>query len=299
MHSMNNWDDLKFVLAVATAGNLSAAARQLQVNHSTVSRRLSALEEQLETRLFERLPDGLVATPAGLEAVESAKRIETEVHSLDTRITAQDTELEGPLRVTAAQLIFQVQLAEIMARFAELHPRIELTMIGANEILSLQRREADVAIRVSDKPDENLFGRLATGQSRAFYVSKAFAREHAEILAKNHDPAPINCVHFKWWGKYPSKEITARYPNARIMLETDDMIAMHAAIRAGLGIGRMPCFLGDPDPDLVRVPGLEPSRYYDIWILTHPDLKHVERIRRFMRFAADAFKKKQSLYLGR
>ena len=76
------------------------------------------------------------------------------------------------------------------------------------------------------------------------------------------------------------------------------MIAMVSAVRAGMGVGRLPCFLGDPDPDLVRVPGLEPTRYLDIWVLTHPDLKNVARIRAFLRFAADAFKARSSLYLG-
>lgn len=296
---MDKWDDLKFVLAVAKAGGLSGAARALGVTHSTVSRRVSLFEQTLGTRLFERMPEGLVPTAAGLEAVESAKRVETELFSLDTRITARDSDLEGPLRVTAAQLIFQAQLADIMARFAERHPRIELTMLASNEVLSLQRREADVAIRVSDNPDDTLFGRLATGQNRAFYVSKGFAREHSDVLAKNHDSAPISCITFKWWGKGLPRAVATRYPNAHITLVADDMIALHSAVRVGMGIGRMPCFLGDPDPELVRVPGLEPNRYFDIWILTHPDLKHVERIRRFMRFAADAFKEKSGMYLGR
>ncbi|WP_246541347.1 LysR family transcriptional regulator [Roseibium polysiphoniae] len=299
MHTMEKWDDLKFVLAVATAGNLSAAARKLGVNHTTVSRRLSALEEGLGTRLFERLPDGLTPTPAGSEAVESARRIETELYSLDTRITAQDTELEGPLRVTAAQLIFQSGLADTMARFARLHPRIELSMNAANEILSLHRREADVAIRVTDRPDENLFGRLATGQNRTFYASREYLRSHSEAFASSSSTEAIESVSFKWWGKQPPKEVRARFPNAHTTVVCDDMIATQSAVRAGMGIGRMPCFLGDTDPELERVPGFELSRYFDIWVLTHPDLKNVERIRRFVRFAADDFKANSGLYLGR
>jgi DNA-binding transcriptional LysR family regulator len=295
---MEKWDDLKFVLAIATSGNLSAASRRLGVNHSTVSRRLSALEQSIGTRLFERLPDGLMPTPAGTEAIESARRVEAELHALDTRITAQDSELEGPLRVTAAQLIFQAGLAGIMARFAERHPRIDLSMNAANEILSLTRREADVAIRVTDRPDEGLFGRLATGQNRSFYASKGFLRAHADALGNSEDMAELACVTFKWWGKNPPREIRARFPNAYTSVVCDDMIALHSAVRAGMGIGRMPCFLGDPDTDLERVPGFELSRYFDIWVLTHPDLKNVERIRRFMRFAADEFKAGSALFLG-
>ncbi|MBN9669732.1 LysR family transcriptional regulator [Labrenzia aggregata] len=295
---MENWDDLKFVLAIAGAGNITKAARGLGVTHSTVSRRLSALEERMGVRLFERLPEGFTPTRAGEEAVAAAKRVETEVLELDTRITARDADLEGPLRVTAAQLLFQVQVAEIMRQFAERHPQIELEMIAANEKLSLHRREADVAVRVTSNPDENLFGRLATGQNRAFYVSKEYARQHREAMSVSHDGAPIACVSFKWWGRGVPKAIGSRYPQAYVSVVTDDMIAMVAAVRSGMGIGRLPCFLGDPDPDLVRVPGLEPDRYFDIWILTHPDLKNVARIRTFMRFAADAFKARSGLYLG-
>lgn len=295
---MDNWDDLKFVLAIATAGNVTRAAKRLGVTHSTVSRRLSALEESMATRLFERLPEGFVPTAAGEQAVAAARRVEAEVLTLDTRITAQDTELEGPLRITAAQLLFQVQLAEIMQQFSERHPRIELQMIAANEKLSLHRREADIAVRVTDNPGETLFGRLATGQNRCYYMSRNFARKYRETMETGHASIPLPCVIFKWWGQGVPKEIRTRYTSAFISLVADDMIALLAAVKAGIGVGRLPCFLGDPDPDLVRIPGMEPSRYLDIWVLTHPDLKNVARIRTFLRFAADAFKARSGLYLG-
>lgn len=295
---MDNWDDLKFVLAIASAGNVTRAAKRLGVTHSTVSRRLSALEESMATRLFERLPEGFVPTAAGEQAVAAARRVEAEVLTLDTRITAQDTELEGPLRITAAQLLFQVQLAEIMQQFSERHPRIELQMIAANEKLSLHRREADIAVRVTDNPGETLFGRLATGQNRCYYMSRNFARKYRETMETGHASIPLPCVTFKWWGQGVPKEIRTRYTSAFISLVADDMIALLAAVKAGIGVGRLPCFLGDPDPDLVRIPGMEPSRYLDIWVLTHPDLKNVARIRTFLRFAADAFKARSGLYLG-
>lgn len=298
MHDMDNWDDLKFVLAVAKAGSVTKAARSLGVTHSTVSRRLTALEERMGTRLFDRLPEGFTATVAGEEAIETARRMEVEVLSLDTRITARDAELEGPLRVTAAQLVFQVQLADIVARFKERHPQIDVTMNAANEILSLHRREADIAVRVTDKPDESLFGRLATGQNRCFYVSRDFARRFQEAYRDSLTTARVPFVAFKWWGNQVPKELRERYPNGEVATVTDDMITMHAAVRAGMGIGRLPCFLGDPDPELMRLPGVEPTRYFDIWILTHPDLKNVARIRTFLRFAADSFKENAGLYLG-
>lgn len=299
MHSMDNWDDLKFVLAISKAGNATRAARALGVTHSTVSRRLSALEEGLGTRLFDRLPEGFRPTVAGEQTIRTASRVETELLDLDTRITARDASLEGPLRVTAAQLIFQVQLADIVARFKEQHPGIDVTMNAANEILSLHRREADIAVRVTDKPDETLFGRLATGQNRCFYVSRDFARRHGNALQETETSERVPFVAFKWWGNKVPRELRARFPNGEVATVTDDMITKHAAVRAAMGIGRLPCFLGDGDPDLIRLPGVEPSRYFDIWILTHPDLKNVARIRAFLRFTADAYKARSGFYLGK
>ncbi|MEO9530585.1 LysR family transcriptional regulator [Roseibium sp.] len=295
---MDNWDDLKFVLAIAKAGNVTRAARTLSVTHSTVSRRLSALEDRLGTRLFDRLPDGFRPTAAGDLAVLAATRMAAELVDLDTRMTARDADLEGPLRVTAAQLIYQVQLADIVARFKEQHPQIDVTMNAANEILSLHRREADIAVRVTDKPDETLFGRRATGQNRCFYVSREFARRHGDALVETATSRRVPFVAFKWWGNKVPKELRARFPNGEVATVTDDMVTKHAAVRAAMGIGRLPCFLGDRDPDLIRLPGVEPSRYFDIWILTHPDLRNVARIRAFLRFAADAYKARSGLYLG-
>ncbi len=298
MHSMEKWDDLKFVLAIAKAGSITKAAGLLKVTHSTVSRRLASLEDELGTRLFERIPDGFMPTAAGQEALETGARVEKELLALDTSITAQDAGLEGPLRITAPQLMFQVQLSEIMKAFAERHPRIQMEMIAANEVLSLHRREADVAVRVTNKPDETLFGRMATRQKRTYYISKDYARRFGDALTASPSDISIGCLVFKWASQRVPKRIRARYPNAHVSVLADDMIAAHAAAKAGLGIVNMPCFMGDPDPDLMRVPGLEPEYYLDIWLLTHPDLKNVARIRTFMRFAAEAFAQKGSLYTG-
>ncbi|WP_209002776.1 LysR family transcriptional regulator [Roseibium alexandrii] len=298
MHTMEKWDDLKFVLAIAKAGNITKAARGLKVTHSTVSRRLASLEAELGTRLFERIPEGFLPTAAGQEALNVAGRVEREMLALDTSITAQDAELEGPLRITAPQLMFQVQLADIMKAFAEKHPRIQMEMIAANEILSLHRREADVAVRVTNRPDEALFGRLATRQKRTYYISRDHARQFGDSLAANPSNAEIGCLVFKWASQSVPKRILARFPNAYVSVMADDMIAAHAAARSGLGMVHMPCFMGDPDPELMRVPGLEPEHYLDIWLLTHPELKNVARIRTFMRFAADTFAKKSHFYAG-
>ena len=296
---MNNWDDLKYILAIKRAGGLSGAARLLGVNHATISRHLSAAENKLGVRLFDRLPSGLVPTKHGQHAITTAEQVEQQLLQLDVSLAAKDTSLAGPLRITAPQLLIQHQLADILANYANANPAVELTILAANEILNLHRREADIAIRISDKPEPSLFGRVLTGQMRGYYASKAYFSSHSESLQQHQSEDPIDYISFLWWGENPPKDLKARYPNARTSVRMDDMIAVISAIHADMGIARLPCFLGDSAPDLVRIPTLPVTPYFDIWILTHPDLKDVARIRHFMQFAAKALTANSDLYMGK
>lgn len=295
---MDGWDDLRFILAVGRAGGLSPAARVLGVNHTTVSRRIAAFEARLGARLFERLPSGFEPTAAGRQAIESAERVERELFGLARQIEASDAGLSGPLNITAPQMIIQVQLAEIVSRFCAANPGIDVSLVAANEILNLHRREADIAIRVSNTPEASLFGRVAARQNRCFYASQAYLRAMDPVFRARRHEAPVAAVCFTWSGDGPPPEVQERFPNARVSVRSDDMYAVHAAVQQGMGVGRLPCFLGDADPGLGRVPGFAPTPYLDIWVLTHPDLKRVEKVRRFMAFAAEAFAERAALYLG-
>ncbi len=295
---MEDWDDYKFILAVGRHGGLSAAARSLGVNHSTVSRRISSVETQLGVRLFDRLNNGFTATTEGQQAIEAASSMEEELHTLNRQIASKDKQLAGPLRITTPQLIFQSSVSKIVSKFSKTYPNIDITVSAANENLNLSQREADIAIRVGNAPDPNLFGRRVTKQNRGYFVSKDYLSKIIGDGNVSPNPANVRSVNFLWWGDKVPKDILIRYPNATVGIKLDDMIAVHSAVKEGLGIGRMPCFLGDTDASLARVPGLPISPYWDIWILTHPDLQNNERIRTFMRFAALEFRKNETLYLG-
>jgi len=295
---MSTWDDLKFVLAVGRCGGLSAAARELGVEHSTVSRRIAACEAGLGVRLFDRLPSGFEPTLEGTKAIAVAARIEQDIFSLDRQISDGDKTLAGPLRITAPQLVIQSHLAEMIARFATRYPEIDLTVSSANEVLNLHRREADVAIRMSRSPEPNLYGRVITRQNRGFYASKKYLETLSSPLTSATPQAPVNFVNFTLWEKPPLSQVQSRFANVRVSINLDEMGAVHSAIRAHMGLGLMPCFLGGSDSQLVRVPGFELQPYWDIWVLTHPDLKNVERVRIFMRFIAEEFKVISPQYQG-
>ncbi|HIC80102.1 MAG TPA: LysR family transcriptional regulator [Kiloniellaceae bacterium] len=294
---MDDWDDLRFVLAVCRGGGLTGAARALGVNHSTVSRRIAALEDRLGARLFDRLPSGYRPTAAGEEALVAAEAMERSAADLNRTVAARDRRPSGALTVTAPLMIVMGPFAEILADFRKAYPEIEVRVRATTDLLNLHRREADVALRASDAPDESLFGLKLGEQRAALYASRAYLAARAAVMAEAPGEAEVD-----WIGRTgqdrPPPEVTARFPKARTSICLDDKLGAVAAMRAGLGLCRLPCFQGDRDPALRRLPGFPLSRYPDKWVLTHPDLARVERVRLFMRFAAEAVKRHRPLFMG-
>jgi len=290
---MEDWDDLRFVLAVSRAGGLSAAARSLGVTHSTVSRRIAGLEAKMGVRLFDRLPTGHVPTDAGTEAVAAAEEIEGSSNALARRITARDRQPGGTVTLTAPLMIVMGPFMQVLAAFRDKYPEIDIRVLATNDLLNLHRREADIAIRATDTPEESLFGVRLTEQRAAIYAAPAYLRR---LLPGGAD-SPL-----EWLGvpgnPAPPPEVLAAYPGARQSIMVDDKLGTLAAARVGLGACRLPCFQGDLDPGLVRVPGFGLFRYPDKWILTHPDLRNVERVRLMIRFAAEEIRKRRGLFMG-
>ena len=288
---MLDWNDLRFVLETARNGGTSGAARVLGVNHATVARRITAAEEALGERLFDRLPSGYVPTEAGREAVRTAEAMERLDSELDLKIAARDDRIKGRLRVTAPQLFIQRVLGGILAEFTEAYPEVDLELVATNDTLNLAQREADVAIRFSKDPPETLVGRRFIDQKGAVYATP-------ELIARDTGgEAPLDWVKFAHWPGPPA-EIKAVRPNLRVRLTVDDMAAAIGAVRAGIGATRMACFLGDTDPALVRVPGMPRFDYLPLWLLTHADLRHVPRIRTFMDFTAARLGKLRPVFEG-
>ena len=154
---MRDWDSLRYVLAIARDGGLSGAARALGVNHATVSRQLARAEEAAGTVLFTRLPTGLQPTEAGERAIVRAAAIEAEIMALDLELASTDDAWTGSLTVTVPPLVAATGFADDLAAYRAVYPRVDLTVLGTNEPLNLHRREADIAIRVSNAPPESLW----------------------------------------------------------------------------------------------------------------------------------------------
>lgn len=266
---------MRTVLMLVRHGSLAAAAEALDINYTTVARRIRRAEACINQRLFERLPDGYRPTEAAHLVAEHAGQMEVSEHNLMRRLQVSEAELSGQLTITASQLLIANFLAPVIDQFAKTYPQIELRVLATNDHLDLTRREADIAIRISRNPGDTLTGIRLLSQHTASFCNQKMA---AQI---NRAPsAMINWIVYKTYLDVP-KGISPDFPNNRVHLRFDDMAAMVGAAQAGLGVVRMPMFLGRTSADLVQVPVLPPQPYADIWVVGHPDIWPSKKVRAF------------------
>jgi molybdate transport repressor ModE-like protein len=280
--AVDDWNDLRLVLAVARAGTLSGAARALGVNHSTAFRRLNTLEERLGARLFERLPGGAYATtPAGERVAGAAERVETETAALDREIAGRDHRLTGRVRLTMSETFAFRLLAPVMARFRALYPGVVVELVIDSRLLSLSRREADVALRAARPREGDLFGRKLCDVAWTVYGAPALLGAGAPL------PGPAALARFPMiaWGEdavgiNAADWLAATVPAGAVVYRASSLVHQLVAAREGIGLAALPCYLGDPEPGLVRaLPEPVPALSRELWVVTHEDLRRTARVR--------------------
>jgi DNA-binding transcriptional LysR family regulator len=296
MDSTPDWNDLRLVLAVFREGTLSGAARTLGVTHSTVFRRLGAIEDQMGARLFERFRDGYAPTPAGETAAKAAARLEDEVLTLQRKLSGRDLRPFGTVRITTTDTLGAMLIRHLPAMRA-LHPEIQLEIAISNTMANLTRREAEIAIRPTPEPPEILVGRRVADIAHAIYGSSAYLSRRADKDLSAHD----------WIGLDDALATTviARWMHenlrvAHIACSVDALPALRDAALAGLGLALLPCYVGDLAPGLCRVtPKALSEPRSSLWLLTHDDLKRTARIRATLDFLAKAFASERALLEGK
>lgn len=295
MHSTFDWDDMRVVLAVACEGSLSGAARRLHVTHSTVFRRLAGIEQTLGSRLFERFRDGYVATAAGEAAIALAERLEDELTALERRLSGQDTRPSGAVRIATADTIVPLvsrHLPEFRVAYPEIVPEIAIS----NAMANLTRREADIAIRPVPEPPEHLIGRRIADIAHAVYASSEYL-----IRNRSSDPRDEDWI---WLEDAEAPTVIGRWlrqnvPPNRVVLTVNALFALHHAVRTGLGLAILPCYIGDSDRTLRRFVGRTPETPRSaLWLLTHVDLRRTARIRVAMDFFAAVLSRDRTLFEG-
>lgn len=275
------WSDLQFFLAVCERGSIGAAAKQLRVNHSTVLRRLASLERALDVRLFDRLPGGYLPTVQGQALAASLAGVTEQVDAAQRRVGGGNLELSGTLRLTAPDTLVGLLLPHL-ATFRTAHPQLRLELIVNNSFLNLTRREADVAVRGSNRPDEHLLGRRVGRLQTALYASAVYL----EMLGPRHDESD-----YGWVGPDASlahlesaKWLRRHVADERIALRVDHLIAAADAVAAGIGVGWLLCPLAAARPGLKQLRPPQAEFDTQIWVLSHPDLRPVTRVRALTEF---------------
>lgn len=269
------WDDLRTVLMLVRHRTLAGAAVVLNVNYTTVARRIRRAEQSLDTLLFERLADGYRPTEAARVITSHAEKMEGSEHNLRRALQGSETELCGGLAITAPQLLISNFLAPLLDEFDRKYPQIDLRVLATNDILDLTRLEADLAIRVSRSPGDTLKGLRLLKQENASFAAPKMAQE-----IQTDPTAMIDWIVYDAHPNVP-KGVHTRYPNHRVRFRFDDMVAMLGAAQAGLGVVRAPMFLGRATDGLVPVPVLHPQPYADVWMVAHPDLWPSPKLRAF------------------
>jgi DNA-binding transcriptional LysR family regulator len=280
---MIDWDDVRYFLAVARGGSVRAGAERLGVNHATVLRRVAQLEERLGTRMFEKLPSGYRLTTAGEEVLEFAEQMEASSNGLETRVFGRDQSVRGLLRVTLAPTLATHLLMPDFAEFARLHPEIEMDVLTSGDLANLTNREADVAIRVVyDRKTLplNLHGLKGPELFGGVYISR-------DRLAawRSGAPDPIRWIVISSHG-IPDWASEGEVRTAAVPFRTTDGEAQIAAVRQGLGMTTLPCFVGDADHLLARAPGTPLHMYGTLWLLTQGETRKTKRVRLFTEFVS-------------
>lgn len=285
-----NWNDVSYFLAVCRAGSLSGAARHLKVEHTTVGRRISALERALGSRLFDRSRDGYTPTARGAEIRSLAEDMEAAADTLARRGAGGDARVAGTLRITSTETLCAEFLVPALPRLMSRYPDLRIEVASDNTRLSLARREADMALRLA-RPDAGaLVARSIATIGYGVYASRSFCRKHS-LSPGVFQPDMHPVVGFDDTGAdFPAARwLTAACTAVGVQpaLVSNSLFSQYAAVVGGIGAGVLPCYKAESDSRLVRL--LAPSRVISrsLWLVYHRDVRDLVRLRAVAEFLID------------
>ncbi len=285
---MADWDDYRYFAAVARHGSVRGAAERLGVNASTVTRRLDALEARLGVMLFTRSQRGLQITPEGAQVTGRIDVVGDALDDIEAELKGRDQRLEGRIRLAVPDVLAVHFLLEELAPFLEAYPGIDLELVPGYQNLDLSRADADIAIRATAHPPEDMVGRPLGRVALAAYGSKRYVAQH-QVLMELSGAAWIDWAQGGEIMQLYAEMRERFFPDVRVQLCCDQVMMQHAALRAHMGLGILPCMLGDSDDTLLRLPHMPAQVGPDLWLLMHPDLRGVRRVQVFSAFVVEIF----------
>jgi DNA-binding transcriptional LysR family regulator len=294
---MDDWNDYQLFAELARVGSVRTSAARLGTSHSTLSRKISALELRLGVTLFERSTKGFSLTEAGATLLQSIEQAATSIDEGRRAIDGADTRMSGPMRVTMPDLLAYQLLLPVVREFGRSHPEIDIEVDVSYEAFDLARREADVAIRmvhVGQLPPSNLIGRKVATSFATGFASPDYLRSY------DLDDPESGAVWLGWEaGGNTSWVHTTSHPHLPVSMSMNNAELQRHAAKASLGIAYIPCIMGDADDGLVRIPNSSPKPARDVWVLTHEDLRQTARMRAFRDVVSNALRSAQPQLEGR
>lgn len=281
---MLDWEDLRHFAALAREHTLSAAARALGVDHATVARRVAALEAATALKLVDRRARSYSLTKDGQRIAMIVTRMEEAAFAVERAAQAVKPGIDGEVSISAPPSLSNVLIAPRLILLRQQHPRLRVRLIGEKRSASLNRREADVALRLTRPDEPGLIARKIGSFGFDLYGAPTYLKEtppHAYAFIAD-DQSMEDSPQQKW--------LKLVAGNNDIVLRTSDLENQAAAARTGIGLAVLPDFLGDPDPMLVRCPVPHKPISRDIWLLVHRDLRHAPAVRAIIAFLVDCLK---------
>jgi DNA-binding transcriptional LysR family regulator len=298
--TMFDWNDLRYFVAVARHGSALAAAKALQVDPSTVQRRLQALEQRLGRPLLERLPSGSQLTSFGRSLLPQAQAVERAVQAMEQQVAALGRDVTGVVRVTCPEpIVLRLTGSLLLERFHALHPGLRVEFVISDRYVDLSKGEADVALRSGDTDDGDLVGRKIADSLWAVYASATYVQRHGR-------PGSVDDLDAHAWVAFDESMANHRAsawlrrvaPDARIAASANSVLGAVYSAKAGLGLAALPTAIGDAEPDLVRVLG-PVDELTRIWrILAHPDARATPRVAAFFDFIVSQQQSLQPILTG-
>ncbi|QTL02789.1 LysR family transcriptional regulator [Aquabacter sp. L1I39] len=292
------WSDLRYFLAVARAGKLTVAARQLNVEHSTVGRRIGALEQRLGAKLFDRQPQGYVLTAPGERLLGTAEAMETLASAAQQEIGGADLGVAGTVRIGAPDGFGTFFLAPRMGRLAAGHPELEVQFLAMPRVFNLTKREADIAISLSRPKQGRLHARKLTDYRLRLYASRAYLSAHGPIETRAALPRHTFISYVDELLYAPELDYAPLVAkDLRPRVRSSSLVAQFMAVKAGAGIAVLPRFMADGEDDLLPLLADEVEISRTFWLITHADTRTLARIRVAADFIAREVQEARTLFL--
>ena len=277
---MFDWEDMRHFIALAETGTLSGAARALKVDHATVGRRVSALEQVFDTTLIERLPKRWVLTEAGQRVATLAQGMQVQAHSLERAVKAQHSPLSGTVTLSTPPAFASHILAPRLAMLRRLYPDLHLTLLGNQAVASLSQQEADIAVRISQPQEASSVTRRVGTMEFWLYAAPGYVeRPQAEWEFIAYDAKLNHVLEQRWLMDFAGER--------PVVFRANDLACQAAAVRAGVGIAVLPCFLAWQDPGLVALDADLKRATREIYLVVHSDLRRMPAVRAVLEFVAE------------